>query len=58
MRQNLIFGGPYRVRTGDLFHAMEARYQLRQRPWFDLVDLARVELTSPHCERGVLAIVL
>lgn len=23
------FGGPYRVRTGDLLHAMEARYQLR-----------------------------
>ena len=29
------FGGPGRVRTVDLFHAMEARSQLRHRPlWF------------------------
>ena len=26
------FGGPGRDRTGDLFHAMEARSQLRHRP--------------------------
>ena len=26
------FGGPERVRTVDLFHAMEARSQLRHRP--------------------------
>ena len=26
------FGGPERVRTDDLFHAMEARSQLRHRP--------------------------
>jgi hypothetical protein len=26
------FGGPGRVRTVDLFHAMEARSQLRHRP--------------------------
>lgn len=26
------FGGPYRIRTGDLLHAMEALYQLSQRP--------------------------
>ena len=26
------FGGPGRVRTDDLFHAMEARSQLRHRP--------------------------
>ncbi len=28
----LYFGGPGRVRTVDLFHAMEARSQLRHRP--------------------------
>jgi hypothetical protein len=27
-----IIGGPDRDRTGDLFHAMEARSQLRHRP--------------------------
>ncbi len=27
-----LFGGPGRVRTVDLFHAMEARSQLRHRP--------------------------
>ena len=27
-----MFGGPGRVRTDDLFHAMEARSQLRHRP--------------------------
>ncbi len=27
-----IIGGPDRDRTDDLFHAMEARYQLRHRP--------------------------
>jgi hypothetical protein len=29
-----IFGGPGRDRTDDLFHAMEARSQLRHRPTF------------------------
>ena len=29
--------GPYWDRTSDLFHAMEARYQLRQRPFIYLV---------------------
>jgi hypothetical protein len=24
----VIFGGPYRARTGHLFHAMEALYQM------------------------------
>ena len=28
------FGGPGRDRTDDLFHAMEARSQLRHRPTF------------------------
>ena len=28
----VVFGGPGRVRTVDLFHAMEARSQLRHRP--------------------------
>jgi hypothetical protein len=27
-----VVGGPDRDRTGDLFHAMEARSQLRHRP--------------------------
>jgi hypothetical protein len=27
-----MIGGPDRDRTGDLFHAMEARSQLRHRP--------------------------
>jgi hypothetical protein len=27
-----LFGGPGRDRTDDLFHAMEARSQLRHRP--------------------------
>ena len=27
-----LFGGPDRDRTDDLFHAMEARSQLRHRP--------------------------
>gem|GEM_PF-4746357 len=61
MHINIIlwyFGGPYRDRTGDLFHAMEARYQLRQRPRYihdytviilnllKLVDLRRFELLT------------
>jgi hypothetical protein len=29
-----LFGGPGRDRTDDLFHAMEARSQLRHRPTF------------------------
>ena len=29
-----IFGGPDRDRTDDLFHAMEARSQLRHRPTY------------------------
>ena len=28
-----MFGGPGEIRTLDLFHAMEARSQLRHRPW-------------------------
>jgi hypothetical protein len=28
----VLIGGPGRVRTDDLFHAMEARSQLRHRP--------------------------
>ena len=37
-----IIGGPDRDRTDDLFHAMEARSQLRHRPthWRDLFILA------------------
>ena len=33
------FGGPGRVRTVDLFHAMEARSQLRHRPAYRCVTL-------------------
>src|ERR1019366_1584327 len=42
------FGGPGRVRTDDLFHAMEARSQLRHRP-------TMFSLTIPHgpCARFI-----
>ncbi len=33
-----IFGGPDRDRTDDLFHAMEARSQLRHRPTLFIVN--------------------
>ena len=33
-----IFGGPDRDRTDDLFHAMEARSQLRHRPTLGKAD--------------------
>jgi hypothetical protein len=32
------FGGPGEIRTHDLFHAMEARSQLRHRPSGVLID--------------------
>ena len=35
-----IFGGPDRDRTDDLFHAMEARSQLRHRPTCGGVQLS------------------
>ena len=37
-----LIGGPDRDRTDDLFHAMEARSQLRHRPtlWRDFLILA------------------
>ena len=38
-----IFGGPDRDRTDDLFHAMEARSQLRHRP------------TSVECNSSILS---
>jgi hypothetical protein len=34
------FGGPGRDRTDDLFHAMEARSQLRHRPTVKLEEIA------------------
>ena len=40
-----LFGGPYRIRTGDLLHAMQALYQLSQRP--SKVALAIVANLSP-----------
>ena|SRR6185437_563683 len=38
-------GGPGRDRTDDLFHAMEARSQLRHRPtfWLDIYIVAELE---------------
>ena len=42
----VIPGGPKRVRTADLFHAMEALYQLSYGPACPLVDLRRVELLT------------
>ena len=39
-----IFGGPDRDRTDDLFHAMEARSQLRHRPTCGGIQLS-------HCLR-------
>ena len=42
-----LVGGPDRDRTDDLFHAMEARSQLRHRPTLeDFVILARGEALS------------
>ena len=32
MRVAIVTGGPEGIRTPDLLHAMEARYQLRHRP--------------------------
>ena len=42
-----IFGGPGEIRTHDLFHAMEARSQLRHRPdrRDDFQYITRVPLT-------------
>ena len=45
-------GGPGRVRTDDLFHAMEARSQLRHRPTRD----ERVKTSSSHPNFRLLAI--
>ena len=36
LTNRLVLGGPGRDRTDDLFHAMEARSQLRHRPTFRL----------------------
>jgi hypothetical protein len=43
-----IFGGPDRDRTDDLFHAMEARSQLRHRP-----TLGRMQLFYFRCSRPI-----
>src|SRR5512138_3649775 len=53
-------GGPGEIRTHDLFHAMEARSQLRHRPTFELPTTATppAELTTfrdgraPNCATG------
>src|SRR5450631_530855 len=39
-RKNGRFGGPGRDRTDDLFHAMEARSQLRHRPTWKSGEIA------------------
>src|SRR2546421_10225048 len=42
------FGGPGEIRTHDLFHAMEARSQLRHRPLLNLSDEYNILInTSP-----------
>ena len=43
-----LFGGPDRDRTDDLFHAMEARSQLRHRP-----TLGRMQLFYFRCSRPI-----
>src|SRR5690348_9549941 len=55
------FGGPGRDRTDDLFHAMEARSQLRHRPTFqrkDCINSRRLESLSQTMARIHLARVL
>src|SRR6266849_3164328 len=49
------FGGPGRVRTDDLFHAMEARSQLRHRPTADVLSVyrrAKVAFSRDRYPRG------
>ncbi len=48
------FGGPGRDRTGDLFHAMEARSQLRHRPTLrkDDADQRAIRILSHAEERS------
>ena len=43
------FGGPGRDRTDDLFHAMEARSQLRHRPTFGGKFSAEFEEPKKYC---------
>ncbi len=45
-----IIGGPDRDRTDDLFHAMEARSQLRHRPTLEegLLSFSRTPLDSSN----------
>jgi hypothetical protein len=49
-----LFGGPGRDRTDDLFHAMEARSQLRHRPTLekDGADYGAIDILS-HVNSGV-----
>ena len=49
-----LFGGPDRDRTDDLFHAMEARSQLRHRPTLekDGADYGAIDILS-HVNSGV-----
>jgi hypothetical protein len=42
-----IIGGPDRDRTDDLFHAMEARSQLRHRPTFRWGQLSYFRRSGP-----------
>ncbi len=48
------FGGPGRDRTDDLFHAMEARSQLRHRPtlWKALFIFSLTAVVSSNSQRG------
>ena len=54
-----LIGGPDRDRTDDLFHAMEARSQLRHRPtlWGGTLSILRrmrqfVKLIDPKSRKG------
>jgi hypothetical protein len=50
-----IIGGPDRDRTDDLFHAMEARSQLRHRPTFPTLPLSLRRSSSSIASRHVVA---
>jgi hypothetical protein len=52
-----LFGGPDRDRTDDLFHAMEARSQLRHRPTLDGRQLFYFRRSSRIRQTRLVAVV-
>jgi hypothetical protein len=46
------FGGPGEIRTHDLFHAMEARSQLRHRPSVDCLPMQHITLIGLRSRFG------